>query len=134
MADLIGIATSINTLIKGERELRETRQRLEMQLQNEMATNGASMLDHPSLIVEMKKGKATYDVSKAWQLKELIPAEEWEKVLLPEEQGVIKPERLDGRRMKSLEKFGGEVPKVIKGLTLREAPRLSIKEKPNGND
>jgi hypothetical protein len=129
MTDLISIANAIHTMREGEKKLREDRLQLEAQLQNEMATNGASMLDHPTLTVEMKKGKATYDISKAWQLKELIPADEWEKVYMPEETGVIKPERLDGRRMKALAKFGGEIPNVIEGLTLREPPRLSIKEK-----
>ena len=112
-------------------DLEKRKAEIEMDLCQQMETDGATMLSHPSYKVELKETLA-YDFSKLAALRELIdPAElETSGAYTPAHQETKDiPEAWNMTKVKPFAKYGDNVRDVINGAAYVSKRKLSITEK-----
>ena len=130
MDDLM-LASEIAASTKAEARLRDIRQRWEMELVRRMQANGATSLDHPSLVVRLEYPSPSYDITKLRRLYEVAPREEVDKaVTLAHDEVVHVPEKWAAVKFKPLLRYGVGVFDIIQAATMPGGPpRLRVTEK-----
>ena len=128
MLDPQGAATRVNEYASEAKGLYDAAKRMKLVLSGWMQSQGATVLDHPTLKVTLPAGKASYDLSRAHHLKEMVSPEDWWKVFTPETTKPV-PAKLNGTQLNNLRKRGGDVAEAVESLTMRADPVLKIEEK-----
>lgn len=125
------LASEIAERLEMERLNRDTRQRMEHELQQRMEARGATALDHPDLVVKLEFPSPSYDIGKLRRLYEVAPKEEVDKaVTLAHDEVVHVPEKWSAVKFKTLLKYGVEVFDVINAAMLPGGPaKLRITER-----
>ena len=132
--DDIHLATVIIQWRDKETAARESRQRLEHELQRRLEARGAMELPHPDLVVKLEYPSPVYDVGKLAALREHLPEDLLleTKAWTPEHlETNLVPEKYDARVFRTWgKKYGDEVGAVIEGAKLPGGPpRLRVTEK-----
>ena len=129
--DDLTLASGIAECLKAEAIMRDTRQRREAELIRRMEANGATSLDHPTLVVRLEFPSPSYDIGKLRRLYEVAPKEEVDKAVTPAHDEVVHvSEKWSAVKFKTLLKYGVGVFEVIEAAKLPGGPaRLRITEK-----
>ena len=115
-----------------EREWREKRSRLEMELTHRMESRGAKEIFHAALTCVLETPSPAYDTSKLRLLAELLGPDVLKTVCVPEHEDLVTiAEKWDGRVLRTLgRKYGNDVSEIIEGAKVPGGPaRLKIGKK-----
>ena len=132
--DDLTLASDIAESFKIEAMMRDIRQRREAELVRRMEANGATSLDHPTLVVRLEFPSPSYDIGKLRRLYEVAPREEVDKAVTPAHDEVAHvSEKWSAVKFKTLLKYGVSVFEVIEAAKLPSGPaRLRVTEKKGG--
>ena len=113
-----------------ERDSREQRQRVEMELQKRMRERGATAIPHESLDVRLDAGTPSLDPSIIMMAHEFLPPEIIDEAYTPAHEETVRvADRWDGRKVATWSKYGTEVAAIVKRAKVYGDARLRITEK-----
>jgi hypothetical protein len=99
-------------------------------VQTRMEAEEATVLSHPRCVVEVARGKATWDLGKLAMLREYIDPAELSRGRDPEHtKKVTVPEKWDMRVVNTWKKYGATVAAIIDSATMAGRGKLMIRRK-----
>ena len=125
------LVTMLVELKVEQKEFADKVGRVEYEIIKRLTADGAKAYPHPHFDVTLSES-ISYDRTKLFTLKELIPPETLSTGFVPEHEETktsIVPDSWDMRVVLGWKKFGTGVADVIEKSVMKGSPRLSIKAK-----